>query len=251
MPGSRFSSHTEARSPKGAAVARARFALAAALFVVPLILWLAWRKPDGNSPHLKELRLGILAEQSRDYAAARLHYVRALETNPSFFQANLLLALLLDRRFGDNGAALEHYRLALAAWIEPEDAGIGEYPAKAAIVDAAGILDKIRQGEIEDPWDAATEMLEAAEASARFAFFLRLDAGLLPRGDDILAEWRAKGEVKTVYRDMVRTDDGGYAALVELGRDGVTVETVRFTCKSGNPWCLAAGDADSGANSES
>ena len=130
--------------------------------------------PDRREEAEKAFAEARQKESAGKYKTARTLYEKALALNPYHYEANLYLGALHETRLLDERQALYYYRRYLD--LPPRDKSIC---AQVQIV--AEMLDDICAGKIEDPQDAARDLLWAAAKDSKHVFVERLHASFLTK----------------------------------------------------------------------
>ncbi len=172
------------------------------------------------------------AETGGNYVAARTFYETALANNPYDWETHLSLARILNRRFGDYDNAMRHYNFALG--YAPDPAAMRNVQRELAVI----LM--IRQGELENPWDAVEDIFLAVEANTEALFRLRLSPRLNDAPTAYWNAWRTRGRGTIVYCSVKDETDGFFDANIELVFSDGTSMSMHWYCVKGQVWRMEA-----------
>ncbi len=188
---------------------------------------------------------GWVALGLRNPQAARDYFAFALKLCPTLPRANLGMAKVYDQYFFDNKAAIVYYKRYL-------DLVAGE-DAAATAVKSLDALEAVDSGRLEDPASAVEDLLGAAYAGRKGAFFERVSGEFLhalavagTQPEPLLAlfgSFNLGGRPEVVFR-MINEDQRAAIVVVALKGTGeaggyIQLALLRGSGEQRNSWHLA------------
>lgn len=193
--------------------------------------WMSSRNTDWEADNREERRLGLAAELDSQPLIAEKHFLAALRHNKYDWETHLSLATIEHHWNGNFDHALSHYLLALAYCPEP---GQNEELSRQI-----ALVTLLRDGALENPYDALTDMFAAVEEDSLHLFRQRLVPTLETDFEEYWDAWRKRGRGKPFYQYITPLPDGSYDAAVEVTYPDRSNLLIRLSCHRHDIWRLA------------